>query len=84
MPARKVRVQYQGREVEGEKVPVESMREEWNQYFLADGTVVRARLIVQEVIRLNGEYNSEGDPVYIVKSTNLVSTDVPDSLKRKD
>jgi hypothetical protein len=59
------------------------MREEWNQYMLEDGSVLRARLIVSEVLRLVDVYNAEGDPVYIIKSTNFVNSDVPANLRKK-
>ena len=80
---RRVKINWQGREAEAEKIPVQSMREEWNQYFLDDGTVLRARLIVSDILRVVGEYNADGDPIYIIKSTNFVNSDCPDSLRKK-
>jgi hypothetical protein len=80
---RKVKMNWQGQEVEAEKIPVNNMREEWNQYFLEDGTVLRARLIVSDVLRLVGIYTAEGDPVYVIKSANFVNSDVPESLRHK-
>lgn len=82
MPDKRIKLQFQGRDVEGEKVFVESMREDWNEYILTDQTVLRVRIILHDVVRLIGEYTSEGDPIYQVKTTNILSSDVPESLKR--
>jgi hypothetical protein len=81
---RRVKINFGGREVEADKIPVSGMREEWNQYMLEDGTVLRVRLIVSDVLRVVGEYNSDGDPVYIIKSTNFVNSDVPSQLRKKE
>ena len=84
MSPRRVQINYNGEQVEAEKIPVESMREEWNQYFLQDGTVLRARLIVSEVLRVIDRYTGDGDPIYVIKSTNMVHADCPNNLRRGD
>jgi hypothetical protein len=78
----RVAVKYQGREVTGQKVNFEVEKENWNQYSLEDGTKLRMRLVVAQVIRIDGEYTADGDPVYLVNSTNVVATDAPEHLKR--
>jgi hypothetical protein len=76
-------VEYEGRKVKGERVNFDIDKENWNSYSLEDGTKIRMRLVVAQVIRLDGEYTPEGDPIYLVNSTNVVTTDVPDHLKKK-
>ena len=75
-------VNYQGKEVEGIDVGFKADREEWNEYQLADGTELRMRLIVTEIVTVPGEYDAEGNPVYIAKSQNLMVARCPDHLKR--
>ena len=60
------------------------MREEWNQYWLSDQTILRMRLIVHDIYRVIDQYTPAGDPIYVVKSSTIVSPDVSDSLKRKE
>ena len=72
-----------GREVEGQIFPFQTGGEHWNEYLVEDGTVVRIKLVATEVVRLDGEYDGEGNPVYLVQSTNVMAVDSPEHLKRK-
>jgi hypothetical protein len=71
-----------GQSVEGEVIDVKSSSEPWSDYELADGTRLRIRMVVHQVIRL-AEHNAVGEPVYAVKSTNILDVDVPEILKIK-
>ena len=79
----KVQVDYQGKKVTGQTVEFDVEKENWNIYSLEDGTKLRMRSVVAQLIRLENEYNQQGDPVYLVNSQNIVSADVPDHLKKK-
>ena len=81
MGARK-KLQFQGQEVWGEEVEYQTDREGWNEYILEDGTKLKMKAVVSNVYRLE-IYKPDGEPVYLVQSTNLVSADVPDRLKQK-
>jgi hypothetical protein len=72
-----------GRNIEGEVVRPKKMEESWNVYELADGTTIRLKAVVSEIIRLDGEFTPDGDPVYLVKSSNVVTTEAPDELRRR-
>jgi hypothetical protein len=67
---------------EGLYIPVRESHEVWNEYILEDGTVLRMKLVVTEVYRIEGLYDNDGNPVYQVKSSNVVAIRPPDSLKR--
>jgi hypothetical protein len=71
-----------GTAAEGEVVGFQSHGEHWNEYLLDDGALLKMKLVVTEVVRLEGHYDAAGNPVYIVHSTNVLSADVPDELKR--
>ena len=74
---------YNGKEVDGEDVSFTINREDWNSYQLHDGTELRMRLVVSQVIRIPGEYDGEGNPVYSVKSSNMAVTIAPEILRRE-
>ena len=78
----RVKVSYQGREVTGEKLDFKIEQEEWNIYTLEDGTRFKMRSVLAEVVRLEGEFSAQGDPVYLANSQNIVSADVPERLKK--
>lgn len=79
----KKRVPYKGKEVEATPVSPTSTNEYWNQYFLEDGSVIRMKLVATEFARIDGEYDDDGNPVYSIKSTNVVSVETPEELKRR-
>jgi hypothetical protein len=72
-----------GAAVDAESVEVQKSDERWNEYQLADGTVLRVRQIVTEVWRLEDQYDAEGNPQYVLKSAGILVVKSPDSLKRK-
>ena len=67
---------------EAELIDVQQSSEQWNEYLLADGSVVRFKAIVTEVWRIVDEYDAEGNPAYIVRSRNVVTVTAPDGLRR--
>ncbi len=68
--------------VEATEVGFRSSGEYWNEYLLDDGTVVRLKVVVLEVLRADGQYDEEGNPIYLVKSNNLMVVSPPDELRR--
>lgn len=79
----KVKLNLGGKEVWGELIPVQQAQETWNQYLLADGSVVKMKIVVTDVLRVENEYDAEGNPVYYVKSSNVVSVNASEELRRK-
>ena len=75
-------IKWQGRDVDGLEVRFRSNHEEWNDYTLEDGTSLRMKAVVSEIVRLDGEFDNEGNPVYLVKSTNVLVIKAPDNLKK--
>jgi hypothetical protein len=73
-----------GNEVEGTELSFRSSGENWNEYLIDDGTVVRLKLVVTDVLRVDGNYDPLGNPIYLVQSTNVMSVSAPEDLKRKE
>lgn len=71
----KKKVSFQGSEVEATPVSPTSSSEYWNQYLLEDGSVIRMKLVATEFLKIDGVKDSEGNPVYVIKSTNVVSVE---------
>lgn len=69
--------------VDGEHIEINQASEYWNQYLLEDGTVLKMKLVATKVVRLVGQYDQVGNPVYFINSTNVVSLESPDNLKKK-
>lgn len=81
--AGKRKVKFQGNDVWGEEIEFETEKEGWNDYILHDGTKLKMKTVVSDVVRLE-LYQPDGSPVYLINSSNVVSAIVPDSLKKKE
>jgi|HubBroStandDraft_4_1064222.scaffolds.fasta_scaffold01923_2 hypothetical protein len=73
-----------GRQGEGVEVPLESANERWSEFVLQDGTIFRAKINLIQVVRVEGEYDSQGIPLYQVNAQPaLAFMHVPENLKKK-
>jgi hypothetical protein len=71
-----------GSEVEATNVDFETLNEDWNEYKLEDGTVLKFKTVVSSIIRTENYDPMTGDPVYHVRSTNILRVKVPEELKQ--
>ncbi|HUG82490.1 MAG TPA: hypothetical protein VML01_12555 [Bryobacterales bacterium] len=70
-------------EIPGEEVEFETESERWNTYILHDGSKLKLKTVVAKIIRLEA-HKPDGEPVYLVQSSNIVHADVPDILMKQD
>jgi hypothetical protein len=68
-----MKVPYQGRQVEAESVDFMTRREDFNEYQLADGKIIKIKMVVTRIVRLVGEVTPDGIPVYLIQSQNIVA-----------
>jgi hypothetical protein len=79
----KIKINFGGEEVEALPIEINQTSEYWNQYLLDDGTLIKMKLVATKVLRVDGKYDPEGNPLYIIQSTNITSVNAPDNLKKK-
>jgi hypothetical protein len=68
-----MKVPYQGRQVEGESVDFLTRKEDFNEYQLTDGKILKIKMVVTRIIRLNEERTPDGKPIYLIQSQNVVA-----------
>lgn len=73
MTERRTRIKLGDQEVDGWDVPIEESTERWTELKLEDGAVLRIKVIVGSVIRVDTRKDSDGNPLYIVKSGNALT-----------
>ena len=71
-----------GRMVDATPVGFQVGGEYFNEYMLDDGTLIRFKPVMTEILRIDGMYDNEGNPVYVTKAQNVVAVDAPDELRR--
>ncbi len=84
MSENKVSINFGGRQVDATPVDVNQSSERWNEYLMEDGTLLKMKLVLKKVLRVDGEFDAEGNPVYIMQSTNVSSITSPDNLRHKN
>ena len=71
-----------GHQVNGERKAYNTISEPWNEYLLEDGSTIRLKLVVKDIIKTD-KFHPDRTPVYIVQSTNVVDARVPENLKQQ-
>ncbi len=64
-------------------IEIVKSEERWNEYILEDGSVIKLKPVVTEVLRVENEWAPDGNPIYFLKSAQVLSVDSPDGLKKK-
>ncbi len=86
MPDRKVKIPFptpQSPLVDGIEVSVEQSTERWTDVVLADGSTLRLKPTIVSAVRIVGQFDPEGNPLYALKAGQLmVVSSAPDELKR--
>jgi hypothetical protein len=77
------KVNFGGREVDATEIEFQTRREDWNEYQLMDGSVIKLKAVVSDILRIEGHYDNDGNPVYRVKSSSVLWVRSPDELKKK-
>lgn len=79
---RRKRIQFQGQMVDATEVSFQAGGEHWNEYLLDDGSVIKLKTVTTEIVRVDGQYDQDGNPLYVVRSTNIVTVSAPEKLRR--
>ncbi|WOJ88283.1 hypothetical protein RZS28_10545 [Methylocapsa polymorpha] len=66
-----------------EPVDIESSKDGWSEYTLADGSVIRLKAVLMDVKKAVGQYDLAGDPIYVIQSALVNQVRAPDHLKKK-
>ena len=72
-----------GDSVDAEKIEITNASEQWNQYLLEDGTLLKLKPVATKVVRLKNQHDQEGNPVYLIQSNNVINVECPEELKKK-
>ena len=75
-------VDFQGRKVLGRSIEFEPKNEPWAQYQLEDGSIMKVKVVLLDIIRLE-EYAPTGEPLYQFSMQQITAVSVPDELKKQ-
>jgi len=70
-----------GKPIFGEEVEVLESSETWNTYKVADGSLIKVKLVAMKVLRTEA-YRPDGNPIYVFHSQNVMTVTSPDELRK--
>ncbi len=73
MPDQRKTLSLLGRDVLVIEKSIESSKELFSEYTLADGTVLRVKNVVTSIAQIEGQAMPDGSPVFLVFSTPVVT-----------
>ena len=85
MTTRRIKNLNTGEMTDATVVDIESIDDRPVIITLADGSVLRLKIDVVEIVHIDGEWDRDGNPCYQIKSGNIVAVlESPDHLKKPD
>jgi hypothetical protein len=72
-----------GQKHEAEPIGFRSSGEHFNEYLLNDGSILRIKLVVTEVLKVKDMYDAYGNPAYLAMHSQVMSVDAPDNLRER-
>jgi hypothetical protein len=76
-----VKVPFQGSQEEGIELDFKTTNEEWNEYQTSDGSTIRIKLVMTNIVKLN-KTDPQGNPIFVAKTSNVMAVSPPQSPKR--
>ncbi len=84
MPERKVKVNVPGMGMlDGTDVHIIESLDRWTEVKLDDGTTLRLKPVVMSVVRVDGRYDAQGNPMYAIQAGQAMTADSPEHLRFK-
>lgn len=70
--------------LEGVDVAISETTEKWSEVTLADGAILRIKPNVLSVTRIDGKYDNDGNPLYVLHSNQIMTvTNVATHLRQQ-
>lgn len=82
MDERRRKVRLGESEVDALEMPFQNVAEHWNEYLLQDGSVLRLKSVVTDILKLENRFDGEGNPQYLVKSAQVVSVSASERARK--
>ena len=62
MDERRRTVRVGNEDVDASEMPFQNVAEHWNEYLPNDGSVLRLKSVVTEILKLDGRFDADGNP----------------------
>lgn len=83
MPEKRTKVQLQtGALADAVEIGVKESTERWTDVTLDDGSTLKIKTVIMGALRVEGQWDPEGNPLYMVKANQVMAVSAPDHLRK--
>jgi len=83
VPEKKTKVQMpNGLLVDAVEVGVSDANEKWTDVKLEDGSSLRIKSVILGAVRVDGHYDPDGNPMYMIKANQVMTVSAPEHLRK--
>lgn len=68
--------------VDAVDVEITESTERWTEVKLKDGATIRVKPVILGVVRIEGQFDPDGNPLYQLKINQVMVADAPEHLKK--
>lgn len=84
MPERKIKLPVGPVVMDATEVSIVGRTDGLIEYHLEDGSLIRIAIAPTQIVRMDGSYDGDGMPIYLVKHGTVVNTiSAPEHLRKK-
>ena len=62
---------------------IKKAEEHWSSYTLDDGSILKIRPVLVDVVRARNKFADDGTPMYFLKSALIINVKAPAKLRKK-
>ena len=70
------KVLVNGELLDGDELDFEALRDQWQEYRLEDGTLLKIKLVLAKVVRVRDRLTALAQPLYSTESQNVMTVSV--------
>jgi hypothetical protein len=82
VPEKKVKVPTPTGMADAVEVGVSSSDEKWTDIKLEDGSSLRLKSVIIGALRVEGQWDPEGNPLYMIKANQVMTVSAPEHLRK--
>ncbi len=86
MPEKRIKVPFptpQSQPIDGHEVPIVQSTERWSEVTLEDGSVLRVKPNVISAVRIDNQYDQDGNPAYLIRTSQTMAVaSAPPNLRK--
>jgi hypothetical protein len=82
LPEKRTNVQLPTGPAEAVEVGVSEAVERWTDIKLEDGSSLRIKAVILGALRVEGQYDQDGNPLYMIKANQVMTVSAPDHLRK--